>query len=126
MPEQKNQTEAKDNAPKRNFNLAILAVVAVIVALITTSISLFIYKITGDIYIDRSRPGYISKEEEGKISDDNDGKKKTLNFSPDGKVTKKSLKKYLKDFETLQNRTQSSEAFGESPLSDESLGIVNE
>ena len=42
-----------------NINLGILAVAAALIALITTSISLYIYKATGDIYIDRSRPGYI-------------------------------------------------------------------
>lgn len=120
MPENKEQLEA---TPKHNFNLAILAVVAVVIALITTSISLFIYKITGDIYIDRSRPGYISKEEEGKISDDGQNKKTTYSFSPEGKITKKTLKKYLEDFEKVQQLTQSNEAFGEAPLSDESLGI---
>ena len=123
MNDQNRQPEVKENLPKRNFNLAILAVVAIIIALITTSISLFIYKITGDIYIDRSRPGYISKEEEGKISDDGQSKKTTYTFSPDGKVTKKTLKKYLKNFEEVQKRTQESEVFGEAPLSDESLGI---
>lgn len=123
MAENKEHTE---RTSKRNFNLFILAVAAVVIALISTSISLFIYKITGDIYIDRSRPGYISKEEEGKISDDGQNRKTTYKFSSDGKVTKKALKKYLEDFETVQQLTQGSEAFDESALSDEALGIIGD
>ena len=110
-----------------NINLGILAVAAALIALITTSISLYIYKATGDIYIDRSRPGYISKEEEGKVSDDGSKKTSVYEFSSEGEINQKVLKKYLEKFESIQTKTQDPDSdFNETPLSDESLGIKPE
>ena len=110
-----------------NINLGILAVAAALIALITTSISLYIYKATGDIYIDRSRPGYISKEEEGKVSDDGSKKTSVYEFSSEGEINKKKKKKYLEKFESIQTKTQDPDSdFNETPLSDESLGIKPE
>ena len=40
-------------------NLLILGCGAIAITAITTSLSLFIYRQTGDIYLDRSRPGYV-------------------------------------------------------------------
>ena len=55
-----NAEENKDKKPIRGGrNLVLLGVGAITIALITTSISLYFYS-KGDIYIDRSRPGYIS------------------------------------------------------------------
>jgi hypothetical protein len=117
----------KEEKRKNNINLGVLAIVAALIALITTSISLYIYKVTGDIYIDRSRPGYISKEEEGKISDDSSKKTSAYEFSSEGKINEKVLKKYLEKFESVQVKTQSPDSdFNETPLSDESLGIKPE
>ena len=117
----------KEEKRKNNINLGVLAIVAALIALITTSISLYIYKITGDIYIDRSRPGYISKEEEGKISDDSSKKTSAYEFSSEGKINEKVLKKYLEKFESVQVKTQNPDSdFNETPLSDESLGIKPE
>ena len=110
-----------------NINLGILAVAAALIALITTSSSLYIYKATGDIYIDRSRPGYISKEEEGKVSDDGSKKTSVYEFSSEGEINQKVLKKYLEKFESIQTKTQDPDSdFNETPLSDESLGIKPE
>ena len=110
-----------------NINLGILAVATALIALITTSISLYIYKATGDIYIDRSRPGYISKEEEGKVSDDGSKKTSVYEFSSEGEINQKVLKKYLEKFESIQTKTQDPDSdFNETPLSDESLGIKPE
>ena len=47
-------------------NLVILGVLAIVVALLTTTISLIIYHNSGDIYLDRSRPGFLPDEEETK------------------------------------------------------------
>ena len=44
-------------------NLLLLCLAGIVMALISTSISLIIYRNSGDIYIDRSRPGYISEDE---------------------------------------------------------------
>ena len=45
-------------------NLIILGVVSGIIALATTGVSLAVYHNSGDIYLDRSRPGYLPDKEE--------------------------------------------------------------
>ena len=45
-------------------NLVILGVAATVIAIITTGVSLLIYHNSGDIYLDRSRPGFLPDEEE--------------------------------------------------------------
>ena len=56
-------------APKKKLNrggrnLIILGVAAVLIAAITSGVSLVIYHNSGDIYLDRSRPGFLPDEEE--------------------------------------------------------------
>ena len=45
-------------------NLVLLGASAVLIATVTTCISLAIYHNSGDIYIDRSRPGFLPDKEE--------------------------------------------------------------
>ena len=45
-------------------NLVIMGVASIVVSLATTGVSLAIYHNTGDIYLDRSRPGYLPDEQE--------------------------------------------------------------
>lgn len=44
-------------------NLLLLCLAGIVMAFVSTGISLAIYKGTGDIYLDRSRPGFISDDE---------------------------------------------------------------
>ena len=46
------------------WNLTILGVVSTVIAVVLTGVSLLIYHNSGDIYLDRSRPGYLPDEEE--------------------------------------------------------------
>ena len=55
--------------------LVVLGIASVIIALLTTSVSLALYHNSGDIYLDRSRPGYLPDEEE--IEQDENYKKDT-------------------------------------------------
>ena len=45
-------------------NLMILGCGAIFLAGVTTTASLMIYRSSGDIYLDRSRPGYLPDSEE--------------------------------------------------------------
>ena len=64
---------AEDSKEKKPIhggrNLVLLGIGAITIALITTSISLYFYG-KGDIYIDRSRPGYISEDEVHQTDED--------------------------------------------------------
>lgn len=102
-------------------NLMILGLAASIIAVITTAISLFVYRATGDIYLDRSRPGYISEDE--KNEEKYDIKE---NFSADGDITKNTVDEYLNQLDSIRGRIDSlSNTFDGDPLNDDALSIYS-
>ncbi len=101
-------------------NLTLLGLGAILIAVITTSISIYLYS-KGDIYIDRSRPGYISEDE--KHNDDDDKQEK---YSNEGTITEKSLTEYIDELDRVSERIDAVENdFGPDPLSDDSLMITS-
>lgn len=98
-------------------NLAILGVISVSIALITSGVSLAVYHNSGDIYLDRSRPGYLpEKEEKDPVEEEK--------FSDNGPITTEVIEKYLKNLTEVKKSLDSLEnPFSESSLSDKSLGI---
>ena len=110
------QGEAPQNGGR---NLCILGIGALIVAIITTSISLKIYHDTGDVYLDRSRPGFISVEEKRQTEENI---KET--FSEDGEIDAKVLDEYLQKLEQMRKKSDDYiKDFTTNPLSDDQLGI---
>ena len=121
MPE---ETDISKEAPKKTNggrNLLILGVSAVLVTFITTFIALKLYHDSGDIYLDRSRPGFLPEKEETE-GDDNPA---DYTFPETGKLTKEALEEYLTNLKVEINRLNdfSSEPFSPTPLSDETLGL---
>jgi hypothetical protein len=101
-------------------NLIIMGIISITVAVITTSVSLYLYRVTGDLYLDRSRPGFISEGEEHNKEDD-----RGEDFSSEGAMTAGSFDKYLEQLDTVTERIDgSAESFSAEPLSDDSLGIT--
>ena len=113
---------SEDQEPKTihgGRNLIILGFSVTVIAIISTAISLHIYRETGDVYLDRSRPGYIFEDEKHDTDDD----KKEL-FSADGEVDASVLDQYLKEFDTVMDRIEdASNDFSPEPISNESLSI---
>lgn len=103
-------------------NLVLLGVGASLVALCSTSVALLIYHNSGDIYLDRSRPGFLPDEQE--IEDESEQVQDEYELPKSGELTKEDLDKYL---ENLKIEIQSVDAyespFGEKVMSDEWLGI---
>ena len=101
-------------------NLLILGASATLITLLTVSISLKVYHDSGDIYLDRSRPGFLPEEKEVEENQD-----KVFSFSDSGKITKNTLEEYLQNFRHELNRLNdySSDPYSAIPLSNESLGI---
>ncbi|MBR3386202.1 hypothetical protein IKG68_01355 [Candidatus Saccharibacteria bacterium] len=101
-------------------NLIILGAMATAIAFTTTGVSLAVYHNSGDIYLDRSRPGYLPDAEE--IESD-----PTINdydFDEDGKVTKETLGEYLDELgEEITAVDAFKTPFSAEQLSDEKLGI---
>lgn len=110
---------------KGGRNLVILGIASVIIALTTTSVSLAIYHNSGDIYLDRSRPGYLPEEEE--IEEDDDKEEEEYDYTRDGGVTGEDLKVFVENLEKeIKAIDDYKKPFGEEALSDKRLGIPEE
>lgn len=117
-PSEQNEEEAP-RVIHGGRNLMILGLVSAIIAIVTTAISLVVYRVTGDIYLDRSRPGYISENEA-----DDDKYDAKENISTEGEVTKSTINEYINQLDSVRGRIESLEnAFDEDPLNDDALSI---
>ena len=116
---QKPSQKSKLSAGGRN--LLILGLASTFITFLFTFVTLKIYHDSGDIYLDRSRPGFLPETEEAEQDkDDTD-----FSFSDSGPITKEVLGEYLENLAEELDRLNdySSDPFGPKPLSDESLGI---
>ena len=106
---------------KKNRNLLFLGLASIGVALATTSISLLLYHNSGDIYLDRSRPGFLPDEDEAK---EQQTKPQDFSFSSTGSLNPEVLQEYLDNYQTqLEALDKLEKPFSSTPLSDASLGI---
>ncbi len=109
---------------KGGRNLILLGVGSILVAFIMTGVSLAIYHNSGDIYLDRSRPGFLPDEEELEQKDDVE---EEFEFDKTGKISDEVLEEYLKHLkEEVEIIDSYKEPFNVELLSDESLGIKEE
>ena len=93
--------------------------------ILTTTVGLAIYRLSGDIYLDRSRPGYIPDEAE--VEEENESKPEEYDFDKNGKVSAETIDEYLKHLSEEVNAVNSYEKpFDPSALTDERLGITEE
>lgn len=100
-------------------NLLVLGIMSVGIALMTTVVSLVVYHNSGDIYLDRSRPGFLPDENETQDLPEQD-----YSFSSSGALTESDLDEYIKNFQGVIDYIDDLESpFSETPLSDTSLGI---
>lgn len=106
---------------KGSRNLVILGVAACLIAVVTTSIELAIYRNSGDIYLDRSRPGFLPDEDEVEASHQDES---AYTYPDTGELDADELDKYLEELEIVETHIKRlSDPYGPTPLSDESLGI---
>jgi len=105
---------------KGGRNLAILGAASILAAIITTGVSLMIYHNSGDIYLDRSRPGFLPDEEEI----EEEPVEEEYSIEGKGLVTKAVIEEYLKAYDAeLEAIDAYEEPFSANALSDEKLGI---
>lgn len=103
-------------------NLAILAVLSILVSLTLTTVSLAIYHYSGDIYLDRSRPGYLPDAEE--IKDEEEDEEGDYDFSKSGAITKEILDEYLKKLDVeVKALNDYRDPFDDEALSDSHFGL---
>ncbi|MBR3132065.1 hypothetical protein IKG33_01490 [Candidatus Saccharibacteria bacterium] len=119
MDEVQEQKEKKYT--KGGWNLLVLGIIAIVIATATTGVSLMIYHNSGDIYLDRSRPGFLPDEEE---IEEEEVKEEEYNFSKTGKMSAEVVNEYLKNLEEEVKAIDDYEKpFEKEALSDEHLGI---
>ena len=92
------QEEKPKKVTKSGKNLILLGLGATLIAALTTGVSLAIYHNSGDIYLDRSRPGFLPDEEEIEQKDNN-GTGEVYDFSKRDGVTEENLTEYLEEME---------------------------
>lgn len=103
-------------------NLVLLGVFSTIVALTTTGISLAIYHNSGDIYLDRSRPGYLPDEEE--IEKD-EVEEEEYDFGKIETLDIEMIEVYLENLNAeARSLDEYNNSFSAGALSDEELGIT--
>lgn len=106
---------------KGGRNLVILGVASIAIAVTTTVVSLLIYHNSGDIYLDRSRPGFLPDEEE---IEEVEKKESDYEFSNTGEITTEVLQEYLENFQKeIEGINETKTPFDEKALSDETIGL---
>ena len=102
-------------------NLMRLGLLATIITLFTTGVSLIIYHNSGDIYLDRSRPGFLPKKHE---VEHDDQPEKSYSFPESGNLDIKSLEEFRENFrKTLEEVKKIKDPFSSDNLSDEFVGL---
>ena len=115
--------DKKEKMSHGGRNLIILGVLSTVLAFLTTGVSLLIYHNSGDIYLDRSRPGYLPDEEEI----ENEGEEEEYSLEKSGKLTMDVVEEYLEQLRIDVKAIDDYEKpFDESVLSDQRLGIPEE
>lgn len=103
-------------------NLIIMSVASIAISVATAGVSLAIYHNSGDIYLDRSRPGFLPDEQE--VEEESEKQEEEYVFEKSGKITIDVIDEYL---EKIQIEVRAIDAydkpFDEDALSDERLGI---
>ena len=121
MSEDEGLEKKKRRFTKGGQNIILLGFVAIMIAVATTGISLVVYHNSGDIYLDRSRPGFLPDEAE--IENDEEGEEE-YEFSKTGQIDAEALEEYLKNLSAEIDEIDAYEApFSSEALSDERLGI---
>lgn len=102
-------------------NLMRLGLLATIITLFTTSVSLIIYHNSGDIYLDRSRPGFLPEKHEVKHDDEPE---KNYSFPESGNLDSKTLEEFRKNFKrALEDIKNLKDPFSAENLSDDFVGL---
>ena len=117
-------TNAAKKADRGARNLTILGVGAFLIAIAVTGLELWIYRESGDIYLDRSRPGFLPDAEE--VEEETETSSSYV-YSENGTLDGEELKEYLDELKKIEHAIDKiQDPYGSSALSDKSLGISAE
>lgn len=98
--------------------LSLLLIIAVIVAITLTTVSVIIYSVSGAAQLDLSRPGYKSVssqvEKDSGVSD----------YSSIGNLDEKTIKEFVELYDEQSERVKAVDAFNGDPLNPEILQLA--
>ncbi|MBR3169496.1 hypothetical protein IKF23_03610 [Candidatus Saccharibacteria bacterium] len=115
----------KEEPHKGGRNLVLLAIISITITLSLTTVSLAIYHYSGDIYLDRSRPGYLPDDVE--MEKEEETEEGEYNFAKNGPLTKEVLEEYLKKLQIEVDALNAYQnPFDEAALSDAQFGLDTE
>lgn len=98
-------------------NLALLGLISILIAFFSVGTSLIIYHNTGDIYLDRSRPGFLPDKTEVQ-----DEQKSEYKFTDDTKIDQSKIDKFLEEYKKIIDQLQKKETnFSEEAIDDKTL-----
>ena len=107
---------------KGGRNLTLLAAISIFITLCLTTVSMAVYHYSGDIYLDRSRPGYLPDTEE--VEDEEETEEGIYTFEKTGPITKEVLDEYLKKFQVeIEALNEYQDPFDDNALSNEHFGL---
>jgi len=108
--------------PHGGRNLTILGVSSIMIALLTSLVSLYVYHKSGDIYLDCSLPEADCPSARANSEENKRGNGYT--FSDSGDINERTLTEYLNEIQTPITMIQKlGRPFDDSILTDENLGI---
>ena len=114
-----NETEKTKSGAR---NLIILAIASIVITMGLTTVSLAIYHYSGDIYLDRSRPGFLPDTEE--MEEDEEDEEGDYIFEKSGPLNAEVLDEYLEKLQIEINAINDYQnPFGAEALSDEQFGL---
>lgn len=117
-------TEAVKKTDRGARNLTILGVGAILIALSATMLELWIYRESGDIYLDRSRPGFLPDVDE--VEEETEANS-SYAYPENGTLDRAELGEYLDELKKVEDALKKiQDPYGASTLSDKSLGISEE
>lgn len=122
MNDQNTEVKEKPEKEKRNYNLLYLGLGALVLTSLTTFIALKLYHDSGDIYLDRSRPGFLPEKDE---VEQNEQGKTDYTFPSTGEITSEVMDEYLENLKKEVNHLNDFpiEVFDPTSLSDDTLGF---
>ena len=100
------------------YQFAVMVTLAVLLAVVMTSVSILVYTSSGAINIDLSRPGYEKAREETSASEP------TTQFQPSGPMDQNAINDFNNRLESLQTDINNMNDFSADVMSDEALDIA--
>ena len=97
----------------------VLIIGTLLIAVILTCVSIFIYKVSGSAQLDLSRPGYQSVSDKVELSD------KVTEYSSFGPVNKTTVNEFTKIYDTQAARAKAVDAFNGDPLNPDVLEFTD-